>query len=274
MSASRSTPPSLLASILGAFSTPKPPAPAPEVLCPVCEAPAPYLDAIDFNRCCEEARGLKLPDSGTLVRYHLCERCGFCFAPEFASWTFEDFERRIYNADYAKVDPDYLSDRPRTNAIMIDKSFGAAHISHLDYGGGSGILSRDLSEAGWQSRSYDPFAAPALKVQELGKFDLVTAFEVFEHVPDVNALFADLERLTKPESLVIFSTALSDGHIGRGRPLDWPYAAPRNGHISLFSGLSLQKCFGRYGFKLGGFSSGLFVAFRKVPDWAGHVLKM
>jgi hypothetical protein len=39
---------------------------------------------------------------------------------------------------------------------------------------------------------------------------------------------------------VLFSTLLSDGEIVRGRPLRWWYAAPRNGHISLFSAQSLR----------------------------------
>ena len=73
-----------------------------------------------------------------------------------------------------------------------------------------------------------------------GSFDLVTAFEVFEHVPDIDILFTDLQSLVKAEGLILFSTLLSDGEIGRDRPLSWWYASPRNGHISLFSAQSLR----------------------------------
>ena len=44
--------------------------------CPVCEALCETLDRVDFNKSCEEARGLKLPNSGTLVEYVLCDSCG------------------------------------------------------------------------------------------------------------------------------------------------------------------------------------------------------
>ena len=35
--------------------------------CPVCEQAAPLLDRLDFNKSCEEARGKRLPLSGTLM---------------------------------------------------------------------------------------------------------------------------------------------------------------------------------------------------------------
>ena len=66
------------------------PAPAPMATCPVCQRTSHPLDSVDFNKNCEEARGLKLPDSGVLIHYYLCDHCGFCFAPAFRSWTFRD----------------------------------------------------------------------------------------------------------------------------------------------------------------------------------------
>ncbi len=162
--------------------------------CPVCKAPASYLDSVDFNKNCEEARGLRLPRSGELVRYFLCDGCGFCFAPELSDWPVDKFEARIYNHDYAAVDPDYKAVRPTGNAEMVDQTFGAAKLRHIDYGGGSGLLSQLLAAKSWDSQSYDPFVNKDVDVRSLGGFDLVTAFEVFEHVPDIDALFQDLRR--------------------------------------------------------------------------------
>ncbi len=53
-------------------------------------------------------------------------------------------------------------------------------------GGGNGNLSEKLSAANWQSTSYDPFPNGSVNLSEIGTFDLITAFEVFEHVPQVN----------------------------------------------------------------------------------------
>lgn len=221
-----------------------------------------------------EAAGQFLPKSGIPISYYRCDRCGFCFAPEFRRWTFHEFEQKIYNAGYAAVDPDYQDRRPNANAAWVEQLLGneKSRIRHLDYGGGSGLLSAILRQNGWNSRSYDPFVDRNLKVADLGSFDLVTAFEVFEHVPDVMALLNDLSRLCKPDGLILFSTLLSDGHILPGEPLTWWYAAPRNGHIALFSAQSLSLCLQRKGFHLASFSDGAHMAYRELPTWASHLL--
>ncbi|MGZ5207034.1 MAG: class I SAM-dependent methyltransferase [Caldimonas sp.] len=216
---------------------------------------------------------MKLPDSGTLIEYCLCDGCGFCFAPEFSNWTFQEFERRIYNDQYERVDPDYKLARPAANANLLDQLLGSAKVTHLDYGGGSGLLSEHLRKKGWDSRTYDPFVDRNRLVRDLGRFDLVTAFEVFEHVPDINVLFSDLQSLVKADGLIMFSTLLSDGEIARGRPLSWWYAAPRNGHISLFSSQSLRMCLNQRGFNLASASANLHLAYRDIPPWASALLK-
>jgi 2-polyprenyl-3-methyl-5-hydroxy-6-metoxy-1,4-benzoquinol methylase len=112
-----------------------------------------------------------------------------------------------------------------------------------------------------------------MSVQGLGKFDLVTAYEVFEHVPDVKQLATDLSTLVNPDGIVMFSTLLSDGNISLGQPLSWWYAAPRNGHISLFSARSLAALGASKGFAVGTFSSDLHAFWKKVPPWAAHILR-
>ncbi|HEX9390811.1 MAG TPA: class I SAM-dependent methyltransferase [Usitatibacteraceae bacterium] len=243
--------------------------------CQICLAMAPYLDTVDFNKSCEEVRGTFLPPSNIPVHYYLCAQCGFCFAPEFYSWPVKKFAEEIYNNDYELVDPDYKFTRPTANAEFIDAQFGKSRhlLRHLDYGGGSGLLSRNLQQKGWTSESYDPFVNPELSIEDLGSFDLVTAFEVFEHVPDIDALLDNLRMLCKPDGMILFSTLVSDGHIATGHRLDWWYASPRNGHISLFSADSLNQCMTKNGLRLGSFSNNLHLACRELPAWAGHLVK-
>lgn len=238
--------------------------------CQICHAMAPYLDTVDLNKSCIEFHGRRLPPSGIPVHYHLCAQCGFCFAPDMQAWPAEAFSRFIYNEGYEAVDPDYVALRPVNNANWIDGVLGASkgQLRHLDYGGGSGLLSATLRERGWDSASYDPFVTPDVRVEDLGQYDLVTAFEVFEHVPKVAELLDHLQALCKPEGLVLFSTLLSDGEIAPGRPMAWWYASPRNGHISLFSLESLKRCITERGFMLGSFTTGLHAACRQLPSWA------
>ncbi len=242
--------------------------------CPVCRDQAGLLDSVDFNKSCEEARGVHLPPSGESVAYYLCGRCGFCFAPDLKAWSMDEFERRIYNDGYREIDPDYVQVRPENNAELLHTLFSGSAVRHLDYGGGPGLLSRILTSLSWDSRSYDPFVDKDVRIDALGTFDLVTAFEVFEHVPNVDALFADLTKLLRPDGMLVFSTLLSDGEIARGKPLTWWYASPRNGHISLFSADSLRIETEKHDLELRSLSENLHAAFRTVPPpWANRLIR-
>src|SRR4051812_10056662 len=91
--------------------------------CPICTRPAAGLDVIDFNRSCEEHRGLVLPLSGEPIYYHLCEACRFCWAPSMCAWPDERLAELVNNAEYARIDPDYAEIRPRANADTIVRLF-------------------------------------------------------------------------------------------------------------------------------------------------------
>lgn len=237
--------------------------------CPVCNNQAVFFDIADFNKSCEERRGVALQPTGVMIQYFRCLGCGFCFAPEFEQWTLEDFSTHIYNEDYVAVDPDYLSMRPHDNADLLSRNFGKnkARIRHLDYGGGNGMMSELLQAEGWNSKSYDPFNDPDMQISSLGKFNCITAFEVFEHVPDVSVLMQNLNTLLEDKGGILFSTLLSDGELDDGT-LGWWYAAPRNGHISLFSAQSLKWLGQRYGLQLRSLTNGTHLFYRDVlPDW-------
>lgn len=247
-----------------------------QVACQVCGGPSPALDVVDFNKSCEEQRGKFLPLCGEPVYYHLCPSCGFCFAPQFAQWSLVDFERKIYNDSYVEVDPDYVEMRPRASAQHLIAMFGnrPPRLRHLDYGGGQGLLSRILVDAGWQSKSFDPLVDRKIAVESLGRFDLISAFEVFEHVPDVQQLMATLTSLLEPNGIVMFSTLLSDGNLAPHRRIDWWYASPRNGHISLFSRASLILLCQQAGFHFGSFSDGFHLFWKTVPPWAAPFMSV
>ena len=184
------------------------------------------------------------------IYYTRCKNCGFCYAPHMHSWSKDEFTARIYNEGYLQVDPDYVGVRSRDNAAYLVKLIGAeaTGISHLDYGGGNGLLSNLLCQSGWHSTSYDPFVDRDVNIANLPPVDLITSFEVFEHVPDLSKLMGDLSALLKNDGIVLFSTLLSDGNIAERSRLNWWYASPRNGHISLYSRDSLYHLAARSGF--------------------------
>jgi hypothetical protein len=248
--------------------------PSPNLTCNVCGGNSSLFDVVDFNKSCEEEKGFFLSKSGIPIYYTLCDSCGFCCAPEIASWQIEEFENKIYNDEYIKVDPDYVDLRTRSNATNLIEMFKQyQNIKHLDYGGGDGLLSTLLCEAGFDSSSYDPFVNKNVNISEVGTFDLITAFEVFEHVPDVHSLIANLTSLVDEKGIILFSTLLTDGNIVKNNRLTWWYAAPRNGHISLFSRSSLSVIAHQYGFNFGSFNQGFHAFWKTIPTWASHLIK-
>ena len=248
------------------------------LICPIClQSSCVWHDVVDFNKSCEELRGVFLPLSGVPVYYARCTSCGFVHAPEMYNWSVDRFASDVYNADYVHVDPDYVEARPHANAQLLHNTFQNKEqaISHLDYGGGDGLLSQKLRSFGWpQTQSWDPFASPDTSVMDLGKFNLITAFEVFEHVPDVDRLMQDLSALIQTEGVILFSTLLSDDQIQKNQRLSWWYASPRNGHISLFSRQSLAHLAQTYGFKLASFNQNLHAMWRELPHWSSHIIQI
>jgi hypothetical protein len=243
--------------------------------CPICAGRCAFAFEVDFNKSCEERGGRFLRPSGIAVRYVNCAACGFCFAPSLHGWSREEFALRICNDDYILVDPDYRERRPRVHADHLIALFGARPqgIAHLDYGGGQGLMSDMLRDSGWRSTSYDPFAGEATDISSLGKFDLVTAYEVFEHVPDVRGLARDLAALVKDEGIVHFSTMLTDGKLSSDAAAAWWYASPRNGHIRLDSRDALFYLAHNEGLNFASFSPNLHAFWRTIPPWASHILR-
>lgn len=242
--------------------------PAPE--CPVCGGASPLFDVVDFNKSCEEEKGRHLPLAGLPIYYARCSGCRFCFAPELAGWDEARTKRLIYNDDYLLVDPDFAHIRPAANAASLQRAFRSLrrHILHLDYGGGEGALSRILQADRWHSNSLDPYFCGHSAHAGLPKANLLTAFEVFEHHPRPRDLVAELDGLLAEDGLLLFSTLVSDGRIRPGERLGWWYAAPRNGHVSLYSRRSLAVLAQRHGFVFSSLSDGYHLFHRQLPAWA------
>ncbi|MDR1934676.1 MAG: class I SAM-dependent methyltransferase [Candidatus Accumulibacter sp.] len=247
------------------------------LICPVCFGECSLFDVVDFNKSCQEINGKYFHLSGVPIYYARCAACGFCFAPEFSTLSPEEFRAWIYNDEYILVDPGYVEARPRENAAGLLSLFPhlPPSVKHLDYGSGNGLLANLLRESNWNSVSYDPLLDKDVSVERLGKYDLITAIEVFEHVPDVQKLMSDLRLLLSPDGLVLFSTLLSDGNIHANQRLAWWYASPRNGHISLFSKKSLeilakgQTPNARWNFT--SFSEDAHAFYTSVPSWAKYI---
>ncbi len=245
---------------------------SPQAACWICGASAGLYGVVDFHKSCIEVMRKRLPLSGIPIYYHRCPQCGFLFADGFRAWSPDDFRQRIYNADYATVDPDVVEVRPSRDARAMDQVFRnhKAVIRALDYGGGNGRFVEVLRGLGYQAWGYDPLTGagerPAVRA------NLVTAFEVLEHVHRPYEALDDLLSFLDEDGVVLFTTLLQPEDFDR-IGLGWWYVGPRNGHIGIHSRRSLALMFRARGFNLATQSEGVHLAFRRLPAFAAHLVR-
>jgi SAM-dependent methyltransferase len=240
------------------------------VECKICAGPSSLFGVVDFHKSCIEAQGRRLPLSGYPVYYRRCQQCGFAFTTAFDSWDSQGFHNLIYNDDYIIVDPDFADLRPSGNAKLVASSFpGAKHsVEILDFGGGAGVFAARLRDQGFSAATYDPFSSFNQMPSE--KFDLITCFEVLEHVPFPQSTVATMVSLLKSPGAILFSTLVQPTDF-EAVGLNWWYAGPRNGHISLYSSQALARLFQPHGMKVGSFNANLHIAYAQIPPFAAHL---
>ncbi|MGH8191424.1 MAG: class I SAM-dependent methyltransferase [Rhodanobacteraceae bacterium] len=178
------------------------------------------------------------------ARYRRCEACGYVFA----------------------LDPDWLTEAYATHAIAaLDTGIVVRNLwlvdavdallrwrfrsvrTALDYGAGSGLFVRLMRDRGYDFHWADPHCenlfALGFEAERGQRFDLVTCFEVFEHLADPLVVLDDLAQRAP---ILLFSTELLP-ETGN-RPGEWHYYTPETGqHIGFFTAASLAGVARRLG---------------------------
>jgi SAM-dependent methyltransferase len=129
----------------------------------------------------------------------------------------------------------------------------------LDYGCGNGGLVRFLRESGlpgtagyetgWIASRARSHGLPLLSAAELasaaGKFDVVSAIEVLEHVVDPLEALRSMRRLLKTGGLLFLTTGNAAAHPHLVR---WGYVQPEI-HVSFFEPRTLERALSLAGFR-------------------------
>lgn len=117
----------------------------------------------------------------------------------------------------------------------------------LDFGGGYGIFTRLMRDIGFDFYWYDPSSTNLLArgfetKSKNYKYELVTAFEVFEHF---DGPIKEIENIMQFSNNILFSTELLPSTLTK--PGEWWYYALESGqHISFYSYKTLRYIAQKY----------------------------
>ena len=172
------------------------------------------------------------------VSYHQCSSCRFIQTDD-AFWLSEAYENIITSLDIGLINRNlYLQEQIPT---IINTCFPEAK-SMLDYGGGYGMFVRMMRDKGYDFYRQDIYCDNLFSKHfditdfQDKKIDIVTAFEVFEHLDNP---LVEIEKMFKYSENVVFSTTLIPDDIKLFK--EWWYVAPETGqHISFYSEESLK----------------------------------
>jgi hypothetical protein len=198
--------------------------------------------------------------------YLRCTNCGFV-QTSHPHWLKESYAAAITCTDIGPVwRADYLSKITKT----IIHSFENPDGIFLDYGAGYGIFVRKMRDLGYDFRWLDKYCenlfAKGFEAAALSKtkYELATAFEVFEHFHDPAQQIAEI---LEHSSEVFFTTDLISQ---RPPPLnEWHYYAPEHGqHVAFYTEKSLSLFAQKFGlcFFTNGINLHLFTR-KKINPW-------
>jgi hypothetical protein len=173
------------------------------------------------------------------VTYWRCATCGFVQTEE-PYWLEEAYSNDVSALDLGPVNRCVtLSEKTRALILALFDWTGR----FLDYGAGFGMFVRRMRDIGFDFRYYDKYSqnlfAKGFEAQLEGaeRFELITAFEVFEHMAEP---MAELQRLFSFADSIFFTTEVMPERYPK--PPDWWYYAPQHGqHIAFYSRASLRN---------------------------------
>lgn len=180
------------------------------------------------------------------IQYFKCQNCGFIQTEE-PYWLGDAYAKAIAPSDEGLIFRNLMLAQITNNII---NNFFNPEDNFLDFGGGYGLFVRLMRDIRynffWQDKYCQNLFAEGLEAKGDRSYQLLTSFEVFEHL--INPL-EEIEELLKYSPNILFSTELIPGN--NPKPDEWHYYALNEGqHISLYSLKSLSVLAEKFGLNL------------------------
>ncbi len=165
------------------------------------------------------------------IKYFRCVQCSF-IQTETPYWLDQAYSEAITNSDIGLVARNLETVSKVTALIRL--CFPQAS-RFVDYGGGYGMFVRLMRDKGFDFYRSDKYAknlfAKQFEASETISYDLLTAFEVFEHLVNPTD---EVERMLKLSDAIFFSTTLLPVH--QPKPGEWWYYCLDHGqHVGIYT---------------------------------------
>ena len=206
-----------------------------------------------------EAFGSTLVMSKYQVRYFRCRACRF-IQTETPYWLEEAYSEAISSLDTGVMQRNLQN--ASLTSTLISLLFPKA-TRFLDYAAGHGTLVRLMRDRGfdfyWSDRYAKNLYAQGFEHVPGSRYDLLTAYEVLEHLPTP---LDDITRMLELSDNLLFTTEVVPDP--SPAPPNWWYYAVKSGqHISFYSLDSLRKIASHFHMHL--LSRGTYHLFTRVP---------
>jgi 2-polyprenyl-3-methyl-5-hydroxy-6-metoxy-1,4-benzoquinol methylase len=172
------------------------------------------------------------------VKYYKCKETGFIQTEE-PYWLGEAYSSAITKLDIGIV---FRNEQLKNRVSKLISTLFNPDKLFLDYAGGYGLFTRMMRDKGYDFYHTDRYCknlfAEHFDLSDLKDnptFEIVTAFEVFEHLSNP---LEEIKEMIRFGDNLIFSTELqpADGNVK-----DWWYLAPETGqHIAFYTKSSLE----------------------------------
>lgn len=180
------------------------------------------------------------------AEYRQCGQCGYVFIVD-PHWLEQAYSTAIAALDTGIVTRNlWLAD---ATSALLGLSLRDVRRT-LDFGAGTGLLVRLMRDRGHDFSWHDAYSpnllARGFEADLSDQFDMVTAFELVEHLPEP---VATVEKLRSMAPIILISTELMPPS-ARGVDAWWYYAPESGQHIGFFTQTSLATLAERLGLRL------------------------
>ena len=183
------------------------------------------------------------------VKYFACTACG-SQQTEAPTWLKEAYSLPGLHIDVGA--PSRTVKNWLAVTVLLDRMNLPRTAKGVDFGAGTGLFTGLMRSVGRDFKSFDAFQPPHFSsdysVHSIAdtRPDIITAFEVFEHLPKPLRTLSGL--LSLGASVIIFTTWFNDGHDS-----DWVYYIPDSGqHVFFFKETAIREFATSFGYEMVG----------------------